>query len=287
MTAGRHRPPSAATRVAGVIGDPVAHSLSPAIHNAAFAAAGLDWLYVAFAVAPGRGGDAVRAVRTLGLGGLSVTTPHKAAAAAAADRLTPAASALHAVNTVVPAGDELLGDNTDGAGLLDALAADPGWDPAGRTAVVLGTGGAARAVVLALGGGGAAAVGVVGRRPQAAAACAALAGAAGSVVDAGAAGGADLVVDATGAAMHGDSLPFDLDPGGLRAGQLVVDLVYAPPLSPLLAAAAGRGATGRNGLGMLVHQAAHQWTAWTGQPAPIDAMAEAAGLRRPPRRPTT
>ena len=103
--------------IAGVIGHPVAHSLSPAIHNAAFGACGLDWTYLAFDVPPGLGGDAVRAVRALGLGGLSVTMPHKEDAAAAVDRLSDDAAALGAVNTVVVADDGVLvGETTDGEG---------------------------------------------------------------------------------------------------------------------------------------------------------------------------
>ncbi|MHB1931067.1 MAG: shikimate dehydrogenase family protein, partial [Acidimicrobiales bacterium] len=144
-------------------------------------------------------------------------------------------------------------------------------------------GGAARAVVLALGHAGAAAVGVGGRDRHAAAACASLAGAVGSVVAPEDVRSAELLVDATGAGMRGDDLPFDLDPGWIHAGQLVVDLVYAPAVTPLLVAAADRGATARGGLGMLVHQAARQWTAWTGQAAPIGAMAATVGLAVPAR----
>lgn len=271
---------TAATRVAAVIGDPIAHSLSPAIHNAAFAAAGLDWVYVALAVRAGRGGDAVAAVRTLGLGGLSVTTPHKAAAAAAVDRLTPTAAALGAVNCVTPDGGALLGDNTDGDGFLDALAADPGWRPAGRAAVVLGAGGAARAVTRALGAAGAASVGVVARSADAAASCAALAGTAGAVVGPGAVGDAELVVDATGSGMARGPAPFGLEASAFRPGQVVVDLVYVPAVTPLIVAAGAGGAIARNGLGMLLHQAARQWSAWTGRPAPLEAME--AALRPAP-----
>lgn len=270
--------PSGVTRVAGVIGDPVEHSLSPALHNAAFAAAGLDWVYVAFPVAAGRGAEAVRAASTLHLAGLSVTAPHKTEAAGAVDRLTLAAEALGAVNTVIPTPGGLVGDSTDGAGMLDALAADPGFDPGGRRCVVLGTGGAARAATLALARAGAVSVVVVGRDPAAAAACAALAGAAGRTGPVSAVGDAHLVVDATGAGMRA-AAPFGLGgAGAFAAGQVVLDLVYAPPVTPLLAAAAAAGATVSNGLGMLLHQAARQWSAWTGEPAPLDAMAAAVGL---------
>lgn len=265
-----------------VIGDPIAHSLSPALHNAAFEAAGLDWTYVAFGVPAGLGADAVRAVRVLGLGGLSVTAPHKLDAASAVDRLSETAATLGAVNTVIPEDGELVGDSTDGPGLLDALAAYPGWRPAGERCLVLGAGGAARAVTLALADAGAAEVTVVARRAGPAAACAALAGAAGRVAAAGdptAVAAAGLVVDATGAGgAPGAGLPDGIDPGSLRPGQVVVDLVYSPAVTPLLAAAHLAGATGCNGLRMLLHQAARQWSSWTGLPAPIDAMASAVGL---------
>ncbi|MBO0732602.1 MAG: shikimate dehydrogenase, partial [Acidimicrobiaceae bacterium] len=147
-----------------MIGDPVHHSLSPVLHNAAFEALGLDWVYVAFPVPAGQAAVAVSAMRALGLGGLSVTMPHKQSVAAAVDRLSPAAQRLGVVNTVTPVAGELLGDNTDGPGFVDALRHDAGFDPSGRRAVVLGTGGAARAVTLALVERGAT-VGVVGRRP--------------------------------------------------------------------------------------------------------------------------
>lgn len=278
--------PSGATRVAGVIGDPVAHSLSPALHNAAFSALGLDWVYVAFPVAPGRGADAVRAMRTLGLAGLSVTMPHKADVVVALDRLGPVASRLGVVNTVswAPAGDGLVGESTDGAGFLDALQGDDGFDPAGRKCAVLGAGGAARSVTLALANAGAASIVVAGRRREAAASCAELAGPAGEALTADSPAAladtveaADLVVNATRVGMDGaDGLPFGLEPGRFRSGQFVADLIYAPATTPLLAAARARGAASANGLGMLIHQAARQVEIWTGRPAPIEAMSVAA-----------
>ncbi|MDQ3946916.1 MAG: quinate/shikimate dehydrogenase, partial [Actinomycetota bacterium] len=198
-TPGTPRSPGGRTRVAGVIGDPVGHSLSPALHNAAFAAAGLDWVYVAFPVPHGRGGAAVAAARDLGLAGLNVTMPHKADAAAACDELTPDAGALASVNTVVIRPDgRVLGESTDGAGFLAALAED-GIEVAARRVLVLGAGGAARAVVLALGRAGAA-VTVAARRPAAAKTAAGLAPGAKAIVLADAAGGGDahdVVVNAT------------------------------------------------------------------------------------------
>jgi shikimate dehydrogenase len=266
------RPPlSGHTRVVGVIGDPVAHSLSPTLHNAAFEALGLDWVYVAFPVPGGRGAEAVAAVSALGLAGLNVTMPHKEAVAAACDELTADAAALRSANTVVALPDgRTRGDSTDGPGFLDALA-DENIEIAGKPVLVLGAGGAARAVVLALGRAGAV-VTVAARRVDAAAAAALLAPGARSV----AIGAVDtapysLVVNATPLGMSGAD-PLPVDPGALHGEQAVADLVYHPAETPLLTAARAKGALAVNGLGMLLQQAARSFTLWTGQPAPLDAM---------------
>ena len=265
--------PSARTRLAAVIGCPVRHSLSPVIHNAAFRELGIDWAYVALEVAAGSAPAAVEAMRVLGLAGLNVTRPHKDAVAAAVDRLTPVAAALGAVNTVVPEGDVLVGDSTDGDGLVAALAADHGFDPTGRRCVVLGAGGAGRAVVLALVAAGARDVAVVTRRAAPAERAARLGAGVARVGTASDATDADLVVNATPVA---DAVPLGVDAERLGPGQLVVDLVYEPAQSALLAAAAGRGATTANGVGMLVHQAALSLTRWTGSTAPVASMRRAA-----------
>jgi shikimate dehydrogenase len=272
-----------------VIGDPVTHSLSPALHNAAFAALGIDWVYVAFPVPAGQAGPAVEAMRTLGLVGLSVTMPHKAAVVPFVDRLGPAAERLGVVNTIARApasyGSSLVGDSTDGGGFLDALTGDGGFEPAAKRCVVLGAGGAARSVTVALADAGAAEVAVVGRNGAAVETCAALAGARGATVPAAGAtaavSGADLVVNATPVGMHGREdaagiLPFGLEARCLSSHQFVVDLVYHPATTPLLAAARARGATAVNGLGMLIHQAARQVEMWTGRQAPLEAMSAAA-----------
>jgi shikimate dehydrogenase len=266
------RPPlSGHTRVVGVIGDPVSHSLSPTLHNAAFEALGLDWVYVAFPVARGRGADAVAAASALGLAGLNVTMPHKEDVAAACDELSPDAAALRSVNTVVARPDgRAFGDSTDGPGFLDALA-DEAIDVSGKPVLVLGAGGAARAVILALGRAGAA-VAVAARRPDAAESAAALAPGA-TAIALGAADSAafSVIVNATPLGMSGGD-PLPVDPGSLHAGQAVVDLVYHPADTPLLTAARAGGATAVNGLGMLLHQAARSFALWTGEPAPLDAM---------------
>jgi shikimate dehydrogenase len=264
-------PISGHTRLVGVIGDPVAHSLSPTLHNAAFAALGLDWVYVAFPVPRGRGADAVAAVPVLGLAGLNVTMPHKEDVAAACDDLTGDAAALRSVNTVLSRPDgRTLGDSTDGPGFLDALA-DAGIGVDGRSFLVVGAGGAARAVVLALGRAGAA-VTVAARRPDAAESAAALASG-GRTLPIGAVDPSPfaVVVNATPLGMSGGD-PLPVDPESLHADHAVVDLVYHPADTPLLTAARAQGATAVNGLGMLLHQAARSFTLWTGEPAPLEAM---------------
>jgi shikimate dehydrogenase len=266
------------TRLAGVIGTPVRHSRSPAIHNAAYRATALDWVYVAFEVPPGRGADAVRAMPVLGIAGLNVTMPHKEDAARACDALSADAAALRSVNTVVLEADgSLRGDSTDGEGFLRSLD-DEGLDLAGRRVLVLGAGGAARAVVLAAGRRGAA-ITVAARRPETAEAAAALApgGVAAGVDDLdGLAAGADVLVNATPLGMAGEVLP--LGPGAIGSRHWVVDLVYHPTVTPLLAAADAAGARTVGGLGMLVHQAAVAFTRMTGVPAPVAAMFAGARL---------
>lgn len=249
------------------------------MHNAAFEALGLNWTYVAFDVEPDAVGNALDGVRALGIEGLSVTIPHKEAVLAGLDKLSPLARSLGAVNTVVrEPGGVLRGENTDGPGFLSALRDDEGFDPGSRRCLVIGGGGAARAVVKALADAGAAEIVVVNRTRERALAVAALAGDCARVGVEAEAGEADLVVNATplGMARSGleDALP--VDPVHLGAGQLVVDLVPNPAITPFIDQARARGAVAVNGLGMLVHQAALAFRLWTGQEAPVAAMSAAA-----------
>lgn len=262
------------TRITGLIGDPVAHSRSPAILNAAYREAGLNWIYVAFPVPRGHGGDAVRGARELHFAGLTVTMPHKADAAAACDDLTADAIALGAVNVVtVTDDDRLQGSSTDGEGFVRSVR-DEDFDPAGTDVLVAGAGGAARAIVLALGGAGAR-VTVAARRHEAAESAAALVpgGQATTLGEVDPAVFA-LVVNATPLGMQGEAGPVDVE--GLNPGQLVVDTVYHPMETPFLAAARARGIHAVNGLGMLVHQAALAFESWTGLDAPVATMRAAA-----------
>ena len=269
------------TRAAGVIGSPIRHSLSPVIFNAAFQAAGLDWAYLAFDVPEGAAGLAMAGVRSLGLEGVSVTMPHKAAVLDALDSVSDDVNELGAANCVSRRGGLLHGDNTDGPGFLDALRLDEGIDVDGVACAVVGAGGAGRAVARALGGAGAI-VTIVNRSGAAAERAAALAGPSARVGTAADLPTAALVVNATPLGMGvvvttaGEPEPLPFDVGALGAGQVVVDLIYHPATTPLLAAARAGGLRTVNGLGMLIHQAAHAFRHWTGEEPPLEAMSAAA-----------
>lgn len=278
---------SGATTVCGVVGGPrqVARSLSPAIHNAAYEALGLDWAYVGFPV-DAEGPGAVAALRGLGhagLAGFNVTMPHKLAAAEAVDQLVGQAGVVGAVNTVEVSGRELVGWNTDGEGLASFLGREGGVTLEGRSLLVVGAGGAARSVIAGLVLAGVDRVTVLARDAARAAALGRLAGGAafgvcviGSGGEAPAVAAADLIVNATPVGQEGEASLIPV--GAIRAGAVVVDLVYHPLETPLVTAAAAAGATAFGGLGMLVHQAALAFEILTGRTAPLEAMW--AGARR-------
>ena len=266
--------------LAAVIGSPVGHSLSPAIHNAAFRAAGLPWVFVAWEVPEGYAPEALASMERFGVAGLSVTMPHKSAVAQALDGLAEEAEILGAVNCVVReagAGGEtkLIGHNTDGYGIIASLREDAGFAPENSDCLVLGAGGAARAAVLALASAGAARIAVANRTPKRAKQAAALAGNKGEVVPADAAGEFDLVINATPLGMGDLKDEIPVSPMLLRPDQTVLDLIYIPEETALMAQVRDKGVTARNGLGMLVHQAARAFELWTSQPAPLEAMASA------------
>lgn len=267
-------PVTATTRVAAVIGSPIRHSLSPVIHNAAFAERGLDWVYGAFEVDADGAAGAVEAMRILRLGGMSVTMPAKQGVAAAVDRCSSDASVLGAVNCVRWDGDELVGENTDGEGFVRSLADEADVDPSGRRFAVVGAGAAARSIILSLTRAGAAEVVVVNRSAGPARTAAELAGAAGRVGGPDQVRDADVVVNATSLGMRPDD-PMPIVAESLRPGQVVADIVYARSTTPLLQVAGEVGAVPVGGLGMLVHQAAVAFEHWTGEPAPVAAMRRA------------
>jgi shikimate dehydrogenase len=230
-------------------------------------------------VPPGGAAAAVAGMRALGIDGLNVTMPHKADVAAAVDTLSPTARALGAVNTVVREGSILRGENTDGEGFVQALRLDEGVDPGGMRCLVIGAGGAARAVILGLAEAGAAEIVVAARRAEPAALAAALAGGIGRVGTVEEADGAELVVNATpvgmGEVAELDAPALPVPAERLGPGQVVADLIYHPLVTPLVAAARERGAVAVNGLGMLLHQAGIAFRLWTGEDAPLEAMSAA------------
>ena len=279
----------------GVIGSPVAHSLSPLLHDAAFAAMGLGevWRSFAFEIPGGAAAAALDAMRSAAVTGLSVTMPHKGDVARLVDESSETARRLGAVNCVLARPDgSLFGTNTDGEGFVASLARGSGFTPQGRRCVVVGAGGAARAVILALADAGAAHVAVVNRTPERAVGAADLARPVGEPVPSGgseldaAVQAADLVVNATPLGMAGTTTggreEWLVRPEILHGGQVAADLVYAPRPTPWLVAARAAGATTLDGLGMLVHQAAAQLAIWTGSEPPVEAMWEAAERSSPP-----
>jgi len=267
--------PTGITRIAAVIGDPVRHSLSPRLHNAGFAALGLDWFYVACPVAKGQAAQAIEAMRTLGIEGLSVTMPHKKSVAVAVDDLSSTAAKLGAVNCVRRDGDRLVGENTDGIGFVDSLRSQLQMDPDGLTIVIVGAGGAARSIALAMAEHGAR-VGIFNRTATSAEEVVEIVGAASSVVQEEAIREADVIVNATPLGMSNDSLPFD--PTLLSKGQSLIDLIYEPEKTALLLEAESLGVKTLNGVGMLLHQAGAQFQLWTGCEPPLREMAQAVGL---------
>ena len=260
---------TAATRVAGVAGWPVRHSLSPVMQNAAFVASGLDWVYVAFEVVAADAERALAAAYDLGLDGLSVTMPHKQAAAAVAVTGADVVRRLDAANTLVRGEHGWHADNTDVPGFA-AFLATADVDVAGTEVGIVGAGGAAAAVAVAVAGAGAAGVRVWDPTATRAVRMLESTGVPGdAVADPGALAGCGLVVSC----VPTDAVPAEL---GFSPGQVVVDLVYAPPLTPLLERAGAAGAETHNGLGLLVHQGALQFERWTARRAPLDVMWEAA-----------
>ena len=253
----------------GVAGWPVAHSRSPAMQNAALAAAGLsDWRYVKLPLPSERFAETVRALPAAGFRGINVTIPHKEAALALAGEATATAAAVGAANTLTFLdGGGIAADNTDVAGLLEALPVDP----AGIGALVLGAGGAARAAVYALRSAGAADVAVWNRTRERAERLVADLG--GRVVDAP--DPAALLVNCTSVGLRKTDLAFKslpIEADTLGVGSYVADMAYRPGGTRLLGEAKRRGATVVTGLEILVAQGAASFERWTGMTAPREAM---------------
>ena len=268
----------AASNFVGILGWPLDHTLSPTLHAAAFRQLSLDWAYLVWPVPPEALGDAIRGIRALGALGANVTMPHKEAVIEHLDEISGDARAVGAVNTLQRLGDRLIGHNTDVDGFREFLEGDAGVHVADCRVLVLGAGGAARAVVKAVDDLGASAIVIAARQAERGVKLVELAGRdRASVVSweeaVTTAAGFDIVVNATPVGTgEGDPLP------GVEwsSRHVVVDLVYDPPTTALVGRARAAGAQAWGGLGMLVHQAAASFQIWTGQDPPLETMSAAA-----------
>lgn len=276
----------------GVLGWPLEFTLSPAIHAAAFRRSGLDWIYLAWPVPPDRLADAVAGLRALSAMGANVTIPHKETVVPLLDEISGDARKVGAVNTIQVVGDKLIGHNTDIDGFREFVVGDAGVSVGGRSVLVLGAGGAARAVVAAAADLGAGEIVVAARRVAQGADVIRLVATSSSARSEGwervgeLIGHADIVVNATPV---GDPVPE----AAWRDGQVAIDLVYHPPITPFMESARAGGAVAWGGLGMLIRQAAASFRIWTGQDPPLGVMSAAAlhaigssGSTRPPPLPT-
>jgi shikimate dehydrogenase len=274
---------SGKARKAGVMGWPVAHSRSPALHGWWLAQYGIDGAYVPMAVKPQDLGAALRALPVLGFAGCNLTIPHKEPAVALVDRVDAVASRIGAINTIIVGADGTLeGRNTDGYGFLANLRdGEPGWSARRGAAVLIGAGGAARAVVVALLDEGAPEIRIVNRTAGRAAALAAEFGSRIAPVAwderGDALAGAALLVNTTSQGMDGEK-PLDLLLDRLPRDALVNDAIYIPLETPLLTAARRRGNKVVDGLGMLLHQAQPGFAAWFGVAPEVTPALRAAVL---------
>jgi shikimate dehydrogenase len=273
---------SASTTLCAVIGNPVGHSLSPEIHNAAFRHLNLDWVYTAFRVEDLP--HAIAGIRALGIRGVSVTIPHKVAVLPLLDSLEETAAGIGAVNTIVNTRGRLHGINTDGPGALRALAG-AGYDPAGASVLILGSGGAARAIAFTLAMHAAPErLAIAGIVPgELAALCADIAAATSvSPVPVAittenlreAVVGARIIINCTPLGMHPQADDSPLPEGLLGSSHVVFDIVYNPLTTKLLKDAQSQGAHVICGIEMFLNQACLQFEHWTGRPAPAGVMRE-------------
>jgi len=273
---------SGKTSIYGIFGHPVEHTFSPGMHNAAFSAIGLDGCYVPFDVHPDNLGDAVNAIIPLGLCGLNITVPHKEKVIPFLDDLTDDARLIGAVNTIEVRDEKLIGHNTDGKGFIRSLREETGFRPKGKTFLMVGSGGAARAVCfeLALAGAGNILLHDIdhdkaeklGHDVRSATATRVIVTEASSLR--AHAPDADCIINATPLGLKkSDPLPLPQDL--MRKGQLVCDLVYNPPDTRLLRTARSCGAKTLRGIGMLLYQGVIAFEIWTGKKAPVNVMKKA------------
>ena len=258
------------TEIYGIMGNPVSHSLSPAMHNAAFQHLGLNKVYVPFATE--EAATALNAFRALGVKGVSVTIPHKQVLIPYLDKIDPVAAKIGAVNTLVIRGAEVYGCNTD---WLGANAALQQFTPlTGKKVLLLGAGGAARAIGFGLLEAGACLT-LASRTPSTGQALAEVLGCPWLPLGAVASGQADILVNATSIGMGKNHEQSPIASQNLAAYRWVMDIVYAPLETRLLREAKAAGCQTINGLAMLLYQGVAQFELWTGLPAPLEIMRQA------------
>ena len=270
------------TRILGVIGDPIGHTSSPAMHNAAIAALGLDYTYVAFHVRPDELGRAIEGMRALQIAGLNVTVPHKQCVMAHLDEVSAEAVAIGAVNTVVNRHGQLVGYNTDAFGILESLKRDGDVERLPAQVALFGAGGAARAILYALlQCEEVERILLLNRTRLNSESLAEDLDRSGRVVvkdmNTSSVAEVDLLINSTSVGMypHEDASPL-ADASVLHADMLVADIVYKPLKTRLMIQAEAAGARAINGLGMLAWQGARSFELWTGSAPPVDAMMAAA-----------
>jgi len=272
------------TRIVGLFGYPVEHTLSPYMHNAAFESLGLDYCYLPFRVIPEAIKEAVSAIKALNMRGVNITIPHKEAIIPYLDELDREAELIGAVNTVLHEGGRLIGYNTDGRGFIRSLKEEGGIIPRGMGAMIIGAGGAARAIAFSLAIEGVKKIfinDIIAEKAKE------LSSALSSKTPSEAVyikdlkegiGEVDILINATPQGMKkADPLPI---PSELLLKRLIVyDIVYNPPETPLLKEARAKGAKAIGGIGMLLYQGAISFKIWTGQDPPIEVMREAIQKR--------
>ena len=273
------------TRIVGVIGDPVEHSRSPQMHNAAFAKAGLDYVYVPFHVRPNDLTDAIAGFKAINVVGINVTLPHKQAVISHLTSISREAELIGAVNTLIFTDEGIHGDNTDAPGVLRALEENGNMSvPVGENVVVLGAGGAARAVVVALALAGVASITIANRTVERAIALAEEMGQKTGISMQGlglkdaqlpAAVRESMLLINTATVSMDATHPLLISADWLQPKTMVYDIVYTPPVTPLMHAAAARGCEILGGIGMLVHQGAIAFEKWTGIAPCTETMRQA------------
>ncbi len=275
---------SGKTKICGVIGDPIEHTLSPIMQNAAFEALKIDYVFLAFKVKPANVGDAIDGMRALNIRGLNVTMPHKKAVINHIDRIDLAAQIVNSVNTILHKENLLFGFNTDGVGALKALK-ENGVELKGRKVLLLGAGGAARAIAYTL-AKEADQLTVLNRTIKPAKDLADLLGRAVSKkIDAGSLSSSDIernlddtdiLINATSVGMKPNEGESPVNPKLLRSRLSVMDIVYNPIETKLSKDAKAVGAKVVSGVEMLIYQGAASFEIWTGKSAPVDVMRQAA-----------